>query len=494
MNINRCGSHYREAMAFLTSREDHERGPQTDAKAFHLASMQELLSRLDNPQNVFPAVHIAGTKGKGSTATMLAAICSASGYRVGLYTSPHLDAVEERFVIDGQPVRPTELADLLLELQPIVEAMDREPNVVGPTYFEVATAVAMLYFARRKVDLAILEVGMGGRLDSTNICRPAVTVITSVSLDHTRELGDTLSQIANEKAGIIKQGVPVVSGVTEEAARHVIASRVAACAAPLLEMDRDFGVVAYTAPIGNELHATFDYKARQSSLKSRTGMQLGLLGRHQAQNAALALTTLDLLSADGWKWDDRVVRRALAEVRCRGRVELISRNPFLVIDAAHNVASIRALLDTLEEIAFGDSQILLFSSSVDKDLEGMLRLLLPRFDHVILTRYPGSSRAADPHHLAEIVQQINTKSGREGITWEVQHDPNAAWNVARDRLAGGGAVCVTGSFFIAAHLRRLAQQADLSAAAHRSQCHQKSGNQKPSGQKPSGQRAVRLGT
>jgi dihydrofolate synthase/folylpolyglutamate synthase len=249
-------------------------------------------------------------------------------------------------------------------------------------------------------------------------------------------------------------------------------------------MDRDFDAVAYTAPVGNELHATFDYKVRQNSLKSRTGMQLGLLGRHQARNAALALTVLDLLSADGWKWDDRVVRRALAEVCCRGRVELISRNPFLVVDAAHNVASIQALLDTLEELAFGESRILLFSSSVDKDLEGMLRLLVPRFDHVILTRYLGSRRAADPNQLAEIVQQINTTSSREGITWEVQHDPNVAWNVARDRLAGGGAVCVTGSFFIAAHLRRLAQQADLSGAAHRSQCRQQ----------PGGQRAVRLGT
>ena len=456
-------AHYRDAMAFLASRENYERVPQDDAVAFQLASMRELLERLGNPQNALPVIHIAGTKGKGSTAAMLAAVCGASGHRVGLYTSPHLDRVEERFVVDQQPIDQQVLADLLMELKPITEAMDQEPDWIGPTYFEVATAVAMLYFARQKVDLAVLEVGMGGRLDSTNVCRPAVTVITSVSLDHTRELGDTLSQIAKEKAGIIKQGIPVISGVTDEAARHVIASMAEANAAPLFEIDRDFEAAQYTAPSGNDLRATFDYKGHRQPLKMRDAMQLGLLGRHQAQNAALAVTVLDLLSTQGWEWDERIVRQTLAEVRCRGRVEVISKNPCLVIDAAHNVASIQALLDTLEEITFGSSRTLVFSSSEDKDLTGMLGLLVPQFDHVILTRYPGSSRAADPNQLAEIVQEINTNSSRQGITWEVQHDPTAAWDIARQRLSGGGAVCVTGSFFIAAHLRRLAKQTDLSA-------------------------------
>ncbi len=449
---------YDNAMTFLANRQNHERGPRDDAKVFQLSSMHELLRRLGDPQNSLPAIHIAGTKGKGSVAAMLAAICGASGHCVGLYTSPHLDHVEERFVVNGQSICQAELADLLLEIKPVVEAMDQEPDWIGPTYFEVTTAVAMLYFVRRKVDVVVLEVGMGGRLDSTNVCKPVVTVITSISLDHTRELGDTLPQIAKEKAGIIKQGIPVISGVSDEAAAHVIASTARACSAPLLQIGRDFNAAEYTAPAENEVQSIFDFKSAQEQLKTRSQLRLGLLGRHQAQNAALALAVLDLLSMQGWEWDEQIVRKTLADVRCRGRVEVISRSPSLVIDAAHNVASIRALLDTLEEITFGESRTLVFSSSVDKNLAGMLKLLVPRFDHVILTRYPGSGRAADPQQLAEIVQQINSTSSRQGITWEVQYDPTVAWHVAQERLVKGGAVCVTGSFFIAAHLRRLAEQ------------------------------------
>ena len=448
---------YRAAMAFLASRENHERGPQQQVQGFQLASMRALLAQLGDPQNVLSAIHIAGTKGKGSTAAMLAAVGSANGYRVGLYTSPHLDSVEERFVVDGVSIDSQTLADLLLEIKPIAEAMDQATDQVGPTYFEIVTAVAMLYFFRQQVDLAVLEVGMGGRLDSTNVCRPRITVITSVSLDHMRELGDTVSQIAKEKAGIIKQGIPVVSGVTDEAARQVIAEKAKKNDAELFEIARDFKVNDYAVPTGNVAGVTFDFKGYCDPLKSREAILLGLLGRHQAENTALVLAVLDLLSAQGWQWDEQLVRKTLAGVQCRGRVEVISRDPFFVIDAAHNVASIQALLETLGEIHFGHPRVLIFASSVDKDLRGMLTRLIPQFDHVILTKYPGSSRAADPDQLGEIVRQMNADLAGGQITWEVQSDPNIAWKDARHRLADGQAMCVTGSFFIAAHLRRLAE-------------------------------------
>ena len=448
---------YRAAMAFLSSRENHERGPQQNAHAFQLASMRALLAQLGDPQNALSAIHIAGTKGKGSTAAMLAAVGSANGYRVGLYTSPHLDSVEERFVVDGDSIDSQTLADLLLEIKPIAEAMDQATDQLGPTYFEIVTAVAMLYFVRRQVDFAVLEVGMGGRLDSTNVCRPQVTVITSVSLDHMRELGDTVSQIAKEKAGIIKQGIPVVSGVTDEAARHVIAETARVNAASLFEIARDFIATDYAVPSGNVSGATFDFRGSCDPLKTRKAMALGLLGRHQAENAALVLAVLDLLSVQGWRWNEQIVRNTLADVQCRGRVEVISRDPLFVIDAAHNVASICALLETLDEIDFGPPRVLVFASSVDKDLRGMLTRLIPQFDHVILTKYPGSSRAADPDQLGEIVRQMNADLAGGQITWEVQSDPNVAWKGVRHRLAEGQAICVTGSFFIAAHLRRLAE-------------------------------------
>ena len=452
---------YRAAMGFLASRENHERGPQQNTQAFQLASMRALLAQLGDPQNVLSAIHIAGTKGKGSTAAMLAAVGSANGYRVGLYTSPHLDSVEERFVVNGELIDSRTLADLLLEIKPIAEAMDLATDQVGPTYFEIVTAVAMLYFVRQKVDLAVLEVGMGGRLDSTNVCRPRITVITSVSLDHMRELGDTVPQIAKEKAGIIKYGIPVVSGVTNEAARQVIAEKAKKNAAKLFEIARDFKVNDYAVPTGNVSGVTFNFKGNCDPLKSREAILLGLLGRHQAENTALVLAVLDLLSAQGWHWDEQVVRKTLAGVQCRGRVEVISRDPLLVIDAAHNVASIQALLETLEEIHFNSPRVLVFASSVDKDLRGMLAQLIPQFDHVILTKYPGSSRAADPHQLGEMVRQTNANLSRKRITWEVQSDPIAAWTDVRHRLAEDQSICVTGSFFIAAHLRRLAEATGL---------------------------------
>lgn len=462
MQSDKMDRNYREAMAFLTSRENYERGSGQDAKSFQLDSMRELLFRLGNPQEVFPAVHIAGTKGKGSTAAMISAAACESGYRVGLYTSPHLHSVEERFMVDGCSCSADQLADLLWEVRPIVEAMDREGRA-RPTYFEVTTAVAMLYFAQLQVDLAVLEVGMGGRLDSTNVCNPEVTVITSVSLDHTRELGDTLPQIAKEKAGIIKPGIPVVSGVIDPLAREVVHKQAETHGAPLWELNREFEVAAYAPPGPGKMQSAFEFKAHRLPMRSHNDLTLGLLGRHQADNAALAVAVLELLAAEGWKWDPLSVRRGLAQVQCCGRVELISQGPAVIIDAAHNVASIRALLDTLEELKLGGPRVLVFASSSDKDLDGMLSLLVPRFDHLILTRYLDSSRAARPSDLGEIVDRI-IRSGSINTSWEVQEDPNSAWAAASDRAGGDGAICVTGSFFIAAHMRPLAGQSDPSHA------------------------------
>ncbi len=194
-------------------------------RELRLERMRELLARLDNPHHTFPIVHIAGTKGKGSTAAMIASILSASGHRAGLYSSPHLHRVEERVAIDGEPCTPRELAELVERVRPAVEAMDRTSGDLTdgrPTYFEITTAMALLHFACRKVDAGVIEVGLGGRLDSTNVCRPAVSVITTISYDHMKQLGGTLTLIAREKAGIIKDGVPVVSGVVDDEPRRVI--------------------------------------------------------------------------------------------------------------------------------------------------------------------------------------------------------------------------------------------------------------------------------
>ncbi len=242
---------YDGAIDFLLSRIDYERmlSIRYDQRDLKLERMHELVERLGNPGQGMPIVHVAGTKGKGSTSAMTAAMLSAAGYRTGLYTSPHLARLEERMTVDGQEASADEMVALVGRVRPVVEAMDREAggSEHGPTYFEIVTALALLHFARRQVDAAVLEVGLGGRLDSTNICRPLVAVITSISFDHTKQLGNTLAAIAGEKAGIIKPGAAVVSGVTQTEPREVVAAAAEHHGLHrLLELGRDF-VYAYHA-------------------------------------------------------------------------------------------------------------------------------------------------------------------------------------------------------------------------------------------------------
>ncbi|HKD36341.1 MAG TPA: Mur ligase family protein, partial [Pirellulales bacterium] len=255
---------YRAALDFLLGRIDYERAATVPyhRRAFHLERMRDLLSQLGNPHDSLKVVHIAGTKGKGSTAAMIAAVLSAAGYRTGLYTSPHLDRIEERLMIDGRPCSPEQFVDLLERVRPAVEAMDedrrsevgsRKSEVAGPTYFEITTAMAFLHFAEQATDIAVIEVGLGGRLDSTNVVIPLVSVITSISFDHMKQLGSTLDAIAHEKAGIIKRGVPVVSGVLGDEPRRAIEEVGRGQNSALIQLGVDFDFV-YRPP--HELEST----------------------------------------------------------------------------------------------------------------------------------------------------------------------------------------------------------------------------------------------
>ena len=386
------------AIQFLLGRIDYERALAIpyDQREFHLDRMRELVAGLGNPHDRLKIVHIAGTKGKGSTAAMIASVLSSAGYRTGLYTSPHLDRLEERFVVDGLPCSGDELAELVERVRPVVEDMDKqyarhEPPELGPTYFEITTAMAFLYFLVRQVDFAVIEVGMGGRLDSTNVCRPLVSAITSISFDHTNQLGDTLAQIAREKAGIIKPGVPVVSGVAENEPRSVIADVANRNGAKLVQIGVDFEY-QYSAPIrfqdSNSGRGLTSFQSRRAgAIEDIRDLDIGLLGRHQAANAAVALAALSELRALGWSIPEIAIRRGLAQVHLPARVEIMSQRPTVVIDAAHNVASIRSLLDTLAEQFPRGPRILIFGTTRDKDMRGMLELLLPQFETVIFTRY-----------------------------------------------------------------------------------------------------------
>jgi dihydrofolate synthase/folylpolyglutamate synthase len=464
------------ALDFLLRRINYERTTVVPYRTgeFKLDRMRRLMNLLGDPQDAVKAIHIAGTKGKGSTAAMIAAVLQAAGHRTGLYTSPHLERIEERIVIDGQPCPPTEFLKLAAEVQPAVEQLDREAagdGENGPTFFEVTTAMAFLYFAQQHVAAAVLEVGLGGRLDSTNICRPEVCIITSISFDHTKQLGNTLAQIAAEKAGIIKPGVPVISGVINLEPQSVIAARAAELNAPLIQRGRDYDFTTGHRPLATGSQ-TFDYfePARTPTIELRQ-IGLPLLGAHQSANAATSVAAIIQLRNRGWNISYDAIRRGLSETRILGRIEQLQSSPPIILDVAHNLASIEALLAALRENFTPRRRILIFASSKDKDYTGMLKLVLSAFDVIFLTQYIHNPRAVETGELLTIAQQlrntlpIHLGEGRgEGIRFgskDKHHPtlhacvrPTEALRLARAIAQSDDLICIAGSFFLAAELRK----------------------------------------
>ena len=361
-----------------------------------LDRMQALLRLLGHPERHLRLIHVAGSKGKGSTSAMLASLLAQAGYRTGLFTSPHLCRVEERIQVDGQPISPEELTVLLQEVRRVLESSSA---ALSPTFFEVATALGFLHFWRRRVDAAVLEVGLGGRFDSTNVCRPAVALITSISLDHTQQLGDNVTSIAQEKAGIIKPGRPTVSGVTNALAREVIEHTAQERGSPLYQLGVDF---QYDYTPGRVTATDLSPPRVQvvTSHRRWPRMDLGLLGEHQAANAAVALSCVERLREQGWHISDQAVAAGLATVSWPARMEVVARRPLVVLDCAHNVASMEALVATLHTTFPPARRWLIFAASSDKDLSGMLRVLAPHFTHAFLTRYASSARGMPTEELA----------------------------------------------------------------------------------------------
>ena len=467
------------ALAFLFGRIDYERADKFPdrLRGLKLDRMRELAARLGDPHERFPIVHVAGTKGKGSTATMVADVLSAAGYRTGLYTSPHVTCVEERLQIDGRLCGREEFVELIREIRPAVDAMDRDCQTrgaagCGPTYFEITTAAALLHFAHRQVDVGVLEVGLGGRLDSTNICRPEVAVITSISFDHMRQLGNTLALIAGEKAGIIKQGVPVVTGVTEPESLDVIRQTAlrhdCECYRAGQHFDHRYGGThpptweSASPAVWPHGWSEFDYwEDTAGGRYELQGLRTGLLGRHQAANAAVAVATLGRLREQGWRAEEAAIREGLSRVDMPARTEVLRRRPMVILDAAHNVASARALIDVIRETCprtAAGRRILVFAASQDKDVAAMLRLLLAEFDVAILTRFLNNPRAADPDVLLQTAEQIAADKGGDSCRLITRDNSTEAWDLARSLAADDDVICVAGSFFLASELRRLIPQ------------------------------------
>ena len=443
---------YAAAIEFLYGRINYER-VQVEAYStsdFKLDRMRVLLSLIGNPHERLPAVHVAGTKGKGSTCAMIASVLTAAGHRTGLYISPHISAFEERMTVDG--VRPSqdEIVVLVNRLLPVIAHMDSLPGQMQPTYFELATAIAWLHFEDRQVDFVVLEVGLGGRLDSTNVCRPLVTVITNVSRDHTHILGSTVRQISWEKAGIIKPGVPVVSGVSHVDAIGIVEQVCRERDVPLRLLGREIHVTARhrhdDASSNEDGTSSIDVQTSHSEWR---GIPVSLRGVHQSTNAALVLAAIDELRLGGVSIPEAAVRAGMADVRWPGRIEVVARRPTVVIDAAHNRESVRALVATLREEFRPRRRLLVFAATRDKDVAGLLRLLLPEFDTIIFTKYTDNPRGVPAAELQSFVRSVSNREVH------LADDPPSAWHLAQRWAGSDDLIAITGSFFLVAELRDL---------------------------------------
>jgi len=448
---------YLAAIEYLYHRINYERTAETKPHTFRLRRMNDLLDLLDLrgiSGGQVPVVHIAGTKGKGSTATMVAAMLTASGLRTGLYTSPHLVDLEERFAVDGVLATQAEVVDLVHAVRQAAESLS--DHACGPpTFFDLTTAMALLHFKRRDCRAVVLEVGLGGRLDSTNACAPTVTAITSIGLDHQHILGNTLAEIATQKAGIIKPGVPVISGVAAGEAAEAIEAIAAERSAPLYKLGRDFDF--QLRPAAGRWGELLDLTSQRPEIHARSGWEVPLVGQHQGHNSAIACAALDLLAHAGVPTSLAAQARGLASVRCAGRIErfLLPDGLEILLDTAHNVDSIAALCACLQQRAAGRSLSVIFGTSRDKDHRPMLALLSRVADRIILTRYHGNPRYRDP---AEMLAELPA-----GVTASIEEFPDTALQQARccGIAAKDHLIVICGSFFLAAELRpRLIQGLD----------------------------------
>jgi len=418
---------YKEALDYLY-------GLQKFGIKFGLDNSRAILAALGSPEKNFKSVHVAGTNGKGSTTAAISFILRAHGKKTGLFTSPHLYNFTERIRIDGKEISEKKVIELACRLKNLVRDASKFPPDFSPTFFEIVTAMAFLHFSENSVEWAAVETGMGGRLDSTNVIMPEAVVITPVGIDHKEFLGDTLGEITFEKAGIIKEGRPLILGPQEEEALKILLKRGKEKAVSVYLYKQDFdSIIKKETPEG----IIFDYKSPDFTLND---IFFPLTGDYQAVNAALAIKTAEVL---GFK-DEEKIRQGLAEVSLTGRLELVSRNPEIRLDGGHNPEAARALSGALRNIFLkGERRLILIAGIMsDKDIEGILKELLPLAEEAIFTA-PAYGRAAPPEELKSRAESLGFKKGL--ISSSVAHALKTAKEIARP----GDLILVAGSFYTA---------------------------------------------
>jgi dihydrofolate synthase/folylpolyglutamate synthase len=443
---------YVEAIRYLYDRLNYEKSTDKpyNKQNYRLARMDALLCELGRPNLRVPVIHIAGTKGKGSVSWLIAETLRYAGKHVGLYTSPHLVHLEERFVVDAKIASPEAMVALLPKIAKAAEKIEKEHGQA--TFFELTTALAWCHFEAQNTEVNVIEVGLGGRLDSTNVCQSLLSIITSISFDHQAQLGNTLEAIATEKAGIVKSGSFVIHGVRPQEARDVIRSRAQKYDCGIWELGRDFEVHRNNPSLGCQSRM-FDFKPLVDApgLTKIPHFELKMLGAHQSENAAVAIAACQKLVEIGWRVPEDALRQALSTTQVACRIEIVQTKPLTIVDAAHNVASMNSLLQTLRESFSPTVKTIVFSSSKDKEYRAMLELILGYADRVILTQYSNNPRFVPVEKLAFEADLLQSRF--PGV--EVLTSPNSeiAIKYASSTSSEGELICYTGSFFLASEVR-----------------------------------------
>jgi len=434
---------YQQALEYLYGLTNYEVKSQFDyaPQFFDLRRVERLLDQIGNPHRRFRSIHIAGTKGKGSTSAMLASMLKAAGHRTGLYTSPHVHSFRERIQVNDQLIPEHDFVLLSEQLRTLAR---QDPEL---TTFEVATALAFAYFAQADVEIAVVEVGLGGRLDATNVISPLVSIITKIGHDHMHILGNTVSEIAVEKAGIIKPNVPVITAPQEDAALAAIKKVCSERNAPLHEVSHNWQWRATNHSLAGQRFTVSRRNAKHLDHAHRfyKGLFVPLLGKHQLRNAAVALAAVDVLRSDAIEVDETAVRTGLRDVSWPARFEVLGANPYFVVDGAHNVDSARSLAETLHQYFPVLKPWLILAILADKDIPAILQHLMPvaQGAYFARSRHP---RAADPRKLQQEASQY-------GISSTVIEDVGLAVRQALANAGRDGLIVAAGSFSTAGEAR-----------------------------------------
>lgn len=408
-----------------------------------LERTRAILDRLGHPERNYPSVHIGGTNGKGSTVAMLEAIALAAGMKVARFTSPHLESYTERLVVNGIPIPGYELAEMVQEVQPILEEVAQNPDFGEPTEFEVGTILAFMYFARSKVDLALIEVGMGGRLDSTNVILPLAVGLTHIDLDHQEQLGPDLESIAQEKAGIMKKGVPVVAASGYPEVERILREKATSLQAPFYKVDESI-LAQLEGHDASGIQVNLGWMSESPKL-----YHVNLRGAHQASNAGVAFGLIKVLQEKGFSQiGEEEIKQGLAAVNWPGRLELIDGHPPVLMDAGHNPDGFRALVHAVDIIAGKKPVIGLIGIPNNRPVEEMAAILAPGLHYVIATALP-SITTADPNRVGEAFANLD-------IECEVQPDQESGLKRGLEIAAQkNGILLITGSFYLIGKLRPL---------------------------------------